>query len=381
MTALADGAQIEAVGLMSGTSADGVDAVWVTVTRSPRRLTLRSHIHLPFSQPLRAQILQVAQAGGNSSHNDTLDHQLAEVYGEAVARLCQVVDGDKPQLIGCHGQTVWHAPRQHPPVTIQLGSATVLARITHTPVVNDFRSADLAAGGEGAPLTPLLHHVLMSDPQVTRAVVNLGGIANLTHLPAGGDLTTVRAFDSGPANMVIDGLVSHLTGGDEWMDRDGRMAARGTVHESLLTYLLAHPYFARDFPKSTGREQFGERYLAQVVAQAEALSVAPDDLVATLTALTARTVADSLIRLGGAEELLLCGGGALNPTLCTMLAQALPDTRVGDVDEVGVAATALEAVAFAELACRYVWQEPGNLPQVTGAEQAVVLGRFTQPDA
>ena len=365
---------LTAVGLMSGTSADGIDAALVTVTRDPRNVALAHFATYPFSESLRRRVLAAAAGNADPAALCALDAALGKAFGEAVTRLLtEVGAGTGVDVVASHGQTVWHAPGADPGASLQLGSPAHLAAVCGLPVVADFRNPDLAQGGQGAPLTPLFHHVLFAHPSVDRAVVNLGGIANVSLLPAGAGPEAATALDTGPANMVIDGLVAHLSGGAERMDRDGARGAAGTVHEGLLGELLKHPYFALPGPKSTGREMFGNPYLESLLRRATALGLGNNDLIATATALTARTVAD---RVAGAE-VLLCGGGARNRTLVGMLRDALPGARVETAQDHGLDGDAIEAMAFAELGCRHLWREPGNLPRVTGARRAVVLGSFT----
>ncbi len=365
-----------AVGLMSGTSADGIDAALVWVDRFPRRVSLLHEWEIPHPEPLRKRILAAAGSELNTGALSELHATLGKAFGRAVVELCE--QAGEPlsdvDIIGSHGQTVWHAPEQG--ASLQLGDPAHIAEICRVPVVSDFRTADLAAGGQGAPLVPLLHHALFADPKRHRAVVNIGGIANITHLPAGATTEQVQAFDSGPGNMLLDALVGHFTQGREKMDRDGAMAERGQVNEPLLSELLANPYFARRGPKSTGREQFGAGAVARIVHAGEGLSEA--DILATVTTLTARTIADGIAAAGPVDDVLICGGGAKNRTLVAMLSAALgPDVTVFATDRAGVSSSALEAMAFAELACRHLWGEPGNLVRVTGASGPRVLGRLT----
>jgi len=368
-----------AVGLMSGTSADGVDAALVEVGRIPRTVTLLHLFALPFPGELRERVLAAAQGQAATPELCMLHMALGEAFGRAALGVCREAGKDIRQVdvVGSHGQTVWHAPEATPRATLQLGAPAAIARLTGVAVVSDFRSADLAAGGQGAPLTPIVHHVLFTHATRDRAVVNLGGIANATRLPAGKGAEAVTAMDLGPGNMVIDAVVGHLTGGRERMDRGGRMAGEGTPHPELLIELLAHPFFALPPPKSTGREDFGAAYVHDLVRRGHDLGLTPEDLVATATALTAHGVALGLARLGEQDEVLLCGGGAKNPVLAGMIAALLPGCRVAPTDDFGVPARAVEAMAFGEVAARTLWGEPGNLPVVTGASGPVVLGSIT----
>ncbi|MBI5135969.1 MAG: anhydro-N-acetylmuramic acid kinase [Nitrospirae bacterium] len=370
---------LTAIGLMSGTSADGIDAALVTVERKPRRVTLRHYCEVPHPPARRERILAAARGQLNTEGICRLHAELGEAFAQAALALCAAADHAPARVavVGSHGQTVWHAPDAHPPGTLQLGDASRIAAALGTPVVADFRSADLALGGQGAPLAPLLHHVLFGHPFKSRAVVNIGGIANVTWLKAGTGLEDVGALDSGPGNMVLDALAHRFSGGRQAMDQNGEWAARGRVDRPFLDELLANPYFSRPAPKSTGREVFGAPYAERLAADASARGLEHADALATATALTAHTIAREVMRMGRADEVLLCGGGAGNGTLLAMIADCLPGVPVRTTDDAGVPGTALEAMAFAELACRHLWGEPGNLPRVTGARGAAVLGALT----
>jgi len=372
---------LRVVGLMSGTSTDAIDAALVSLVRAPRRAELLYFRKFPHPPELRARILAAAHGEAGSEALCMLNADLGEAFGRAAADLCDEAGQSLRDLhaIGSHGQTMWHAPRANPPATFQIGDPARIAWRTGVPVVADFRAADVAAGGQGAPVAPITHHLLFGHDRIPRAVVNIGGIANVTHLPAGKGPEAVRALDAGPGNMVIDALMTRLTDGREEMDRDGAMAARGTPHSALLDELLAHPYFNAPAPKSTGRETFGGHYARDVQERAEGLGIGPEDLVATLTALSAHGIARATRELGDADDVLLCGGGARNPVLAAMLAGLLPDSRVAPTDALGVPHGAVEGIVFADLAARHLWGEPGNLPAVTGASESVVLGSLTPP--
>jgi anhydro-N-acetylmuramic acid kinase len=289
-------------------------------------------------------------------------------------------------LIGSHGQTFHHLPRpkREPGLgrirsTLQLGSPAVIAERTGIDTVADFRMRDMAAGGEGAPLAPYLHYLLFRDSRHTRAVVNIGGISNLTYLPANGSLLAVRAFDTGPGNMLIDGVVTQITRGRQTFDRDGRLAAKGTVQAQFLGKLLRHRYLQRAPPKSTGREEFGGGFVKKLLATAQRSGLSHADLVATLTAYTARTIANAQRFLPRrVDEVLICGGGAKNATLMRLLKEAWGNTPVRPVEVLGWDGRALEAVAFAVFAYQTVHGVPCNLPSVTGAKKEVVLGSMTR---
>ena len=376
------------LGLMSGTSADGVDAALVDVrgTGHGLKITLKAFRTFPYPTAFRERLLQ-AMTSGTVEDVCHLNAALGEWFARAALKVLKAagVSPRRVALIGTHGQTLHHLPkpRREPVIgpvrsTLQLGSPAVIAERTGITTVADFRSRDMAAGGEGAPLTPYLHYLLFRHPSSARAIVNIGGISNLTYLPAGGSLQSVRAFDTGPGNMVVDGVVRHVTGGRRQFDRSGRLARAGKVDEGLLRRLLQHPFLRRRPPKSTGREEFGERFIDRFVMLGRLAGLSDADLVATATAFTARTIADAQKFLPRrVAEVFVSGGGAQNPTLMRRLQETLGGTPVQTVEALGWDGRALEAVAFAVFAYQHVKGVPCNLPQVTGAKRAVVLGTIT----
>jgi anhydro-N-acetylmuramic acid kinase len=379
---------MKVIGLMSGTSADGVDAALVDIRGAGHNLTvhLLAFHTIPFPAPFRARLLH-AMTEGTVADVCHLNAALGEWFARAVQRLLKTarVPSRRVALIGSHGQTLHHLPkpRREPVIgpvrsTLQLGAPAVIAERTGITTVADFRARDLAVGGEGAPLTPYVHHLLFHHPSRTRAVVNIGGISNLTYLPGGGSLHAVRAFDTGPGNMVIDGVVRYVTRGRLTCDRGGRLARAGTPNEDLLRTLLDHPFLRRRPPKSTGREEFGERFVDLVLRNGKLLGLSDADLVATATAYTARTIAGAARFLPGrVDEVVICGGGSRNPTLMRMLQYEWKSAKVRPVESLGWDGRALEAVAFAVFAYQHVKGVPCNLPKVTGAKKAVVLGMMT----
>jgi len=373
------------IGLMSGTSADGVDAALVDIrgTGHDLKIKLKAFRTFPYPTVFRERLVQ-AMTGGTVEDVCHLNGALGEWFSRAALKVLTAagVPPRRVALIGSHGQTLHHLPkpRREPVIgsvrsTLQLGAPAVIAERTGITTVADFRSRDMAAGGEGAPLTPYLHFLLFRHPSRARAVINIGGISNLTYLPAAGSLQSVRAFDTGPGNMVVDGVVRYVTGGRQQFDRSGQLARAGKVDEGLLRRLFQHPFLRRRPPKSTGREEFGERFVDRFVLLGRLAGLSDADLVATATAFTARTIADAQKFLPRrVEEVFISGGGARNPTLMRRLQETWGGLPVRTVEALGWDGRALEAVAFAVFAYQHVRGVPCNLPQVTGAKRAVVLG-------
>jgi anhydro-N-acetylmuramic acid kinase len=378
------------IGLMSGTSADGVDAALVHIedNASALRLQVLAFYTWPFAAGMREAILEASDPRtGAVDLLCRLNVALGEVFAEAALEVCRRagIPIGEVDFIGSHGQTVQHLPE---PVmlggyricaTLQLGEPSVIAERTGVMTVADFRPRDMAAGGEGAPLAPYVHALLFGDARRPRLVHNIGGISNVTVLPAGGRLVEVQAFDTGPGNMLIDGAIGRLTGGQELFDKDGVRAGRGRIHRPFVDELCAHPYFHRPPPKSTGREMFGAGFLDQVLARGAALGVVGDDLIATLTAFTVATMAAAyrsfILPRHLAVESILCGGGSRNPVLTTWLRRELSEVRWHLCDDFGISADALEAVIFAVLAHETVCGRAGNVPSATGAARQVILGK------
>ena len=386
--------KLVAIGLMSGTSHDGVSAAVVELDERANPLARLVAFHtFQYSSRLREQMLAAtADEKVGAAAISTLNFALGRELGRAaieIARLANVALTDVA-FIGSHGHTFFHLPPRRAPrgqiaSTMQLGESTVIAAGTGVPVVADFRTMDLALGGEGAPLVPLAHLWLFADPARGRVVLNIGGIANATYIPPRariGDADLI-AFDTGPGNGMIDALASRISGGRLRMDRDGRIAARGQVNQPLLDQLMKHPYFRRHPPKSTGRDEFGPSLLEQIVADAHSTKIVDYDLLATITALTARSIADACRRFilprGRVDQLIVTGGGARNPTLMQMLAAELSGIQVTTATELGVDGDAVEAVAFAILGYQMLRGLPGNIPSVTGARAPAILGKLTLP--
>ncbi|MDW8448378.1 MAG: anhydro-N-acetylmuramic acid kinase [Anaerolineae bacterium] len=390
------------LGLMSGTSADGIDAALVELDGVPPGLRWRivHRASTPYPPDLRAEVFACFRPeSGTVDRLCALNFALGRAFADA-ALACICAAGLQPgdvQLIGSHGQTLWHTPTGRDASTLQLGEAAIIAERTGITTISNFRARDMAAGGQGAPLVAYVDTLLFGHPALTRTALNIGGIANFTYLPSHSPLSTppsvesevgsgerAFAFDTGPGNMLIDDAVRRLTGGTQHYDRDGAIAARGRVHDGLLAELMAHPYLAQRPPKTTGRETFGAQFGEQVWQRGTALGLSGEDIVATLTAFTAASIAQAhrafLPRLP--DEVIVSGGGARNATLMHFLAQALAPARVRTSDELGMPVEAKEAVAFAVLAYETWHGRPGNLPAATGARHAVVLGSITpgQPE-
>ena len=356
------------IGLMSGTSLDGVDAALVDLSQAPKLLATS---YLPFPEDLRSQILSL-QAPGNSELERAaqVSVRLAEIYAEAVEGVLGD-SGYKPAsiaAIGCHGQTVRHRPDEG--YTIQLNNPALLAERTGISVIADFRSRDIAAGGQGAPLVPAFHAACFTHPSIDRIILNIGGIANITYLPASSNVRdTVLGFDTGPGNLLLDFWIEKCTGSA--FDAGGAFAASGTANSQLLQEFLSDPYFSLPPPKSTGRDHFNAHWLSSFKLG----TAAPENVQASLAELTARSIADATNRwCPAAAEFHVCGGGAHNGDLMGRLSSALGNAPVGSTEALGVHPDWVEAMAFAWLAQRILTGTPGNLPAVTGAAGPRLLG-------
>lgn len=351
---------------MSGTSLDGVNAVLADIDATGRCQLLGQH-YSAFEQQLRQELLALNRADSNEiERSQLLGNQLAHHYAQAVGELlrqggCSTSD---VHAIGCHGQTIRHRPELG--YTVQIGNAALLAELSGIAVVADFRSRDIAAGGQGAPLVPAFHQTAFGDVQVHRVVVNIGGISNLSDLPPA---ATVSGFDCGPGNLLMDGWIQRHQGRN--YDAGGAWAASGQCLPELLAALLAHPFFLQPPPKSTGRDTFHLPWLEAHLRP----GYAPVDIQATLLEVTAHSIADSIERhCRGATEIYLCGGGAHNTQLVARLQALLPGRHIAATDALGIAADWVEAAAFAWLAQRALAGQPANLPAVTGARGPRILG-------
>lgn len=374
------------IGLSSGTSMDGMDAVLVTVGgRGPQTsVEILAFETLPYRTDLRKRLLSVAAPGaGTAAEVCRLNAEVGEAAAEAahaVARRAGVLI-EEVDLIGSHGQTICHLPDGEPKASLQIGEAAVVAERTGVTTVSNFRARDLAAGGEGAPLVPYVDWLLFRSDREARAMLNLGGIANVTFLPKSGPLSAVRAYDTGPANLVMDGLARALSGGQSQCDTDGRLATSGRLVPEILDRCLEHPYFRRSPPKSTGREAFGDPFVDEILLVGRSSDAGPGDLLATATELTARTVAEAILGHSPGRppvgRVVVSGGGVHNPALMDRLHERLMPIPVVTLEALGIPPDAKEALAFAVLANESVHGIKANVPGVTGARRSVVLGEVT----
>jgi anhydro-N-acetylmuramic acid kinase len=372
-------------GLMSGTSADGIDVAIIDIDNE--KVSVLAFDTFAYSAELRCVILQLC---GNQSISVAevchFNFVIGEVFAEAVIKLCKKsgIGLNTIDLIGSHGQTIYHNPKgtrfgkKIICSTLQIGEPSIIAHRTGITTVADFRPRDMAAGGQGAPLVPFADYFLFRDKRHNRAIQNIGGIANVTYLPAGCGTKDVIAFDTGPGNMIIDGIISILSKGKQKFDRGGKIAAHGTVDKAILKDMLRHPYFKRLPPKSTGREEFGEQYCKPLYQRMKKKGMPSENILATVTAFTSASIIGAyrkfLPRMP--DEVILCGGGAHNSTLVKMLRQGLDESKILLSDEYGINCDAKEAISFAILAYATIKGEANNVPSATGAKQPVVLGKI-----
>jgi anhydro-N-acetylmuramic acid kinase len=375
------------LGLMSGTSLDGIDAALVQVEEEGGRLgaKLEAFLSVPYEARQR-EAIEAALTGG-PAELCRLNVNLGLWFSGAALGMLKGAGVAPAELaaVGSHGQTIWHEPPTAGTAgaTLQLGEPAVIAEHLGVPVVSDFRARDVAAGGQGAPLVPLVDQLLFTAGDGWRALQNIGGIANVTLLPPEGSERPVLAFDTGPGVAVLDAVVGIVSDREEPFDTDGRRASRGHAHDGTLSVLLDDSYFRETPPKSTGRERFGFDYASELVQRGREAGLEDDDLVATATALTARSIAGAYERFFAdderPDECVVSGGGARNPVLMQMLAEEIAPIPLSDLSVLGWDPDAKEAAAFAILAHLYQSGRPGNLPSVTGAAGPRILGKLTPP--
>jgi anhydro-N-acetylmuramic acid kinase len=367
------------VGLMTGTSADGIDAVLAEIGGSGEstHFEVLAHTTVAIGPELEADLFQLFLPDALVDDLCRVNVQLGHALAQASLAVIEAA-GLEPKdvdLIGSHGQTIRHFPQGEPTSTLQIGEPSVIAQLTGITTVADFRPADMAVGGEGAPLVPLVDYLLFAHATHGRLMLNIGGIANVTVLPADAELADVTAFDLGPGNMLMDGAVAYLTGGAERFDRDGRRAAAGSPDIDWVARLLKHEFIQRQPPKSTGREEFGIEFLGGLMNE---MQLSPDDRVATLTAFTAASIGYGIQTFAQEhqEEVWVSGGGVHNAHLMELLGKALPQSQVRPIDGLGVPADAKEALCFAILANETIVGNPGNVLGATGASQPAILGKI-----
>lgn len=370
-------------GIMSGTSLDGIDVVLVRITDSGLCSQIRQVAFktVGYQPAVKAAIRAACQVESSDVASIcSLNFKLGELFADAVSALCREnkIALSELDLIGSHGQTIWHQPGNS---TLQIGEAAVIAERTGVITVADFRVRDVAAGGQGAPLVPYTEYLLYRHPLKTRLLQNIGGIANVTVLPAGGGAETVTAFDTGPGNMMLDFAIHLLSNGQLAFDQDGKIAGQGRLHQGMLAELNSHPYLNRQPPKTTGREEFGDLYTTKIVTEYQTQGVSTADMLATLTYFSASSIANAyrqfIFPRQQVDEVILSGGGSRNQTLLKLLRQELKNIPVYVQEDIGFDGDAKEAVAFAILANEVISGNTNNLPTVTGARQPVIMGKIS----
>jgi anhydro-N-acetylmuramic acid kinase len=383
------------IGMMSGTSADGIDIALVRISGAPPNISaeFEAHHHAAFPAPVRTAILRIANgapttAAGISQLNFLLGEEFARAAMEACKRWRAPLS--RIDLIGSHGQTIYHQGTASKFLgtrkiasTLQIGEPSVIAERTGVPTIADFRPMDMAAGGQGAPLVPFVDYLLYRHAKLGRVALNIGGIANVTVIPPGARAADVFAFDTGPGNMIADALVEAATRRHAKFDRDARIAFRGRTIPRLLERLMREPYLRKRLPKTAGREQFGAAYADGLVSWGKKHRAKPADLIRTATVFTSLSIADAFHRFifprARIDELVVAGGGAKNPLMMAQLAAALPQVKIVPASSLGIPAEAKEAFAFAVLAYEAYHGRPNNLPSATGAKRAVIMGKLVCP--
>lgn len=395
MTAVS-GRTMRVLGMMSGTSADGIDVALVRISGAPPTITAKfeGHHHVRFPASVREVILRLANGAPTSTAEiSQLNFLLGEEFAQAAIAACKRwrVPLRQISLIGSHGQTIFHqgvAARflgRRVASTLQIGEPSIIAERTSVTTIGDFRPADMAAGGQGAPLVPFVDYLLYGDPRIERVALNIGGIANLTVIPAGARPGQLFAFDIGPGNMVIDAIVEIATRGRAHYDRDARLAIRGKLLPTLLSTLMKEPYLRKRPPKTAGREQFGRAYAEKILTWGKRHHASTEDLVRTATVFTSLSIADAVRRFvlprARMDELIVAGGGARNPLLMAQLAASLPEIEIVPASEFGIPPEAKEAFAFAVLAYEAYHGRANTLPSATGARHPVVMGKLVRERA
>jgi anhydro-N-acetylmuramic acid kinase len=376
-----------AIGLMSGTSLDGITAALVKFEEDEKTGVVKANVikylTVPFSRELKARLNKLMPGMDGTIDDLAYCHfYLGKLFAQAAKKVAEEagVELSSVDVIGSHGLTVRNLPERdeaHPHSRLQIGSIDFISKTTGVTTVGDFRPAEVAVGGEGAPLISFPDYKIFRHPEENRVLLNIGGIANVTYLPAGCTIDDVLAFDTGPGNMLIDKVVFEITKGEMDYDKDGQIAASGKIDQSLLDWLMEHPFIKKKPPKSAGREEFGEKFKQEVLRIAAEKGIDPKDLVATLTAFTARSIAwNCRTFLGKIDELIAAGGGSRNKTLMKMLQEEM-GCRISTTDAYGVPSEAREAVGFALLAWYTLQKKPNNAPKATGASRPTVMGHIS----
>ncbi|MBO0471869.1 anhydro-N-acetylmuramic acid kinase [Enterococcus sp. DIV0242_7C1] len=372
---------VYAVGLMSGTSLDGIDAALVDISGKDEEtmVKLLAFSTLPFERTTLKRIREALSLESSDVEKIcSLNVELGERFAQATLLVCEKagISSEELEFIGSHGQTLFHIPFERDDFvasTLQIGDPAVICERTKTTVISNFRERDMAVGGQGAPIVPYSEYVLYQKRGTTRLLQNIGGIGNVTVLPESGKLTDMIAFDTGPGNVIMNELCVHFFGQE--YDNDGFYAKQGTVNQALLDELMTHPYIQKAYPKTTGREDFGKQFTMALI---EKWPLDPVDLIATATMFTAKSITEAVRPfIKGKTELIIGGGGSYNPTLVTMIKEELPEASVLIQEEIGFSSEAKEAVAMAILANQTLQHRSGNVPNATGAKRAVPLGSIT----
>ncbi len=385
---------MKVLGLMSGTSADGIDVALVRIAGAPPGISAKPerHFHAPFPADVRQAILRLANgAPTTTAEISQLNFLIGEEFARAAIAACRAwrVPMRQISLIGSHGQTIFH---QGVPTrflagrriasTLQIGEPSIVAERTGVPTIADFRPADMAAGGQGAPLVPFVDYLLYWHARIGRVALNIGGIANVTVIPAGARAKDVFAFDTGPGNMIVDAIVEIATRGRKCYDRDARIAFGGRTIPRLLERMLDDPYLRKAPPKTAGREQFGREYAEKLMGWGKRERAKTEDLVRTATVFTSLSIASALRRFvmprARVRELIVAGGGTRNPLMMAQLAAGLPGVEIIPASEFGIPTDAKEAFAFAVLAYEAYHGRANNLPSATGAQRAAVMGKLVR---
>jgi anhydro-N-acetylmuramic acid kinase len=377
---------LSVLGLMSGTSLDGLDLALCRIRKQGNgyKLCTTKTRSLDYPISLRQKILkQASDLSLRKSELMRLNNELVDFYLRGITRFTDDNPCLKPDLIGSHGQTIYHADRRLAKVSDrttgswQIVDGAMLSARTGVPVVSDFRVNDVALGGSGAPLMPVCHYHMFNNSKANLAVLNIGGISNLTWLPGGGRLEDIQSSDCGPGNMLVDALMNRLY--NRKFDEDGKVALSGTVSGRLLAWFKRHGWYKSAFPKSLGREQFGDFMVQKLISAGENLMLKPDDIIATTTRFTVEAVMRYIECVGSPEILAVCGGGAQNLFMINSLVENLPECDVVSSDDFNIDPSFVEAAGFALLAVMFLHNRPAGLPQVTGAKRATVLGKLSLP--